>query len=301
MTRDAKHALIVHAHPEPRSLGARLKDFTAARLRAQGHAVEVSDLYAMGWKATLDRADFAHLAPGERFRPMEDSQHALETGTQAPDVQAEQDKLRRADAVILQFPLWWFTMPAILKGWVERVYAHGFAYGVGEHSDRHWGDRYGEGTLAGKRAMLVVTAGGWASHYTERGINGPIDDLLFPIHHGVLFYPGFDVLPPFVVYRAHRMDEARATAIEGELAARLDALWTQAPLPFRRQNFGDYEIPALTLKPGREAPGAQGFGLHLREPIRHEQGPAATDRRDGEDAERRAGVRRREGNGAVTA
>jgi len=297
----AKRILIVYAHPEPRSLTARMKDFMVDRLRAQGHVVEVSDLYAMGWKATLDRADFAHLAPDERVRPMEDSQHALETGTQAPDVQAEQDKLRRADAVILQFPLWWFTMPAILKGWVDRVYAHGFAYGVGEHSDQHWGDRYGEGMLAGKRAMLVVTAGGWESHYTVRGINGPIDDLLFPIHHGVLFYPGFDVLPPFVVYRAHRMDEARAAGIESELAARLDALWTQAPIPFRRQNFGDYDIPALTLKPGLENEGAGGFRLHLREPAGHEQGPAAADRRTEGAARERAGVRRHEGNDALTA
>ncbi|MEJ1268850.1 NAD(P)H-dependent oxidoreductase [Pantoea ananatis] len=44
--------------------------------------------------------------------------------------------------------------------------------------------------------MLVVTMGGWESHYSPRGINGHIDDILFPIQHGILFYPGFDVLPP---------------------------------------------------------------------------------------------------------
>jgi hypothetical protein len=54
---------------------------------------------------------------------------------------------------ILQFLLWWFAMPAIFKGWVDRV----FAYGVGEHSDKRWDDHYGEETLAGKRAMLIVT------------------------------------------------------------------------------------------------------------------------------------------------
>lgn len=52
-----------------------------------------------------------------------------------------------------------------------------------------------EGTFIGKRAMLIVTAGGWAEHYSPRGINGPIDDILFPIQHGMLFYPGFEVLP----------------------------------------------------------------------------------------------------------
>ncbi len=132
---------------------------------------------------------------GDMFHPSIDSKHAFEQGTQSEDIAAEQAKLHRADAVIFQFPLWWFSMPAIMKGWVDRVYACGFAYGVGEHSDSHWGDRYGEGRLAGKRAMLLVTTGGWASHYSPRGINGPINDILFPIQHGILFYPGFTVLP----------------------------------------------------------------------------------------------------------
>lgn len=258
-----KRVLIVHAHPEPRSLNGRLKDMMAAHLRERGHDVEVSDLYAMGWKTTLDRDDFHHLQPQAPFRPMEDSGHAFAADAQTADVRAEQDKLRRADAVILQFPLWWFSMPAILKGWIERVYAHGFGYGVGEHSDRRWGDRYGEGSLAGKRAMLVVTAGGWESHYGERGINGPIDDVLFPITHGVLHYPGFDVLPSFVLYRAGKMDAARLAEIERALGQRLDALWTQAPIPYRKQNRGDYEIPALTLKTGLEAPGQHGVRLHV--------------------------------------
>ncbi len=94
-------------------------------------------------------------------------------------------------------------------------------YGVGEHSDARWGDRYGEGTLAGKRAMLVVTTGGWESHYGPRGINGPIDDVLFPIQHGILYYPGFDVLPPFVVYRTSRIDEEKYLEVRDALGKRL--------------------------------------------------------------------------------
>lgn len=272
-----RRVLLVHAHPEPRSLNGTLRDFIVGRLRSNGALVEVSDLYAMRWKATLDRDDFAGLDAQSPFRPMEDSGRALAEDAQAPDVKAEQEKLLRADAVIIQFPLWWFTMPAILKGWFERVYAHGFAYGVGEHSERHWGDRYGEGRLSGRRAMLVVTAGGWESHYAQRGINGPIDDLLFPINHGVLHYPGFDVLPAFVLYRAGKVDAARMDAIRAGLGARLDALWTQAPIPFRSQNHGDYEIPALTLKPGREAEGVRGFGLHVDGPAAA-SGPAPSPR-----------------------
>ena len=83
------------------------------------------------------------------FHASLDSKHAFENGLQSRDIETEQAQLRWADALILQFPMWWFSMPAIMKGWVERVYAYGFGYGVGEHSETHWGDRYGEGMMAG--------------------------------------------------------------------------------------------------------------------------------------------------------
>jgi NAD(P)H dehydrogenase (quinone) len=145
---------------------------------------------------------------------------------------------------------------------VDRVYAYGFGYGVGEHSDHRWGERYGEGTFKGKRAMLVVTTGGWAPHYSERGVNGRMDDLLFPIHHGVLYYPGFDVLPPFVIYRTGKMDQQRYEQTTAELGARLDTLWETDPIPYRKQNGGDYDIPSLVLKPELSV-GRSGFDLHL--------------------------------------
>ncbi len=256
------NVLLVYAHPEPQSLNGSLQDLSVQRLEAAGHQVQISDLYAMQWKATLDANDSTVPPLGSRFDPSLDSQHAFANGLQSQDIELEQEKLRWADTVILQFPLWWFSMPAILKGWVERVYAYGFAYGVGEHSDSRWGDRYGEGNLAGKRAMLIVTTGGWESHYAARGINGPIDDILFPIQHGILHYPGFEVLPPFVIYRTGRMDETRFAEIGSALGQRLDDLAHTAPIPFRRQNAGDYEIPALTLKPDI-APGRSGFDAHI--------------------------------------
>ncbi|OCS49994.1 NAD(P)H dehydrogenase [Ralstonia pickettii] len=117
-------------------------------------------------------------------------------------------------------------------------------------------------SLAGKRAMLILTTGGWESRYRPRGINGPIDDILFPIQHGFLYYSAFDVVPPFVSYRTGCMDEARFARITRALAERLDALFTTAPIPFRRQNAGDCETPALTLRDGI-APGKSGFAAHL--------------------------------------
>ncbi len=256
------NVLLVYAHPEPRSLNGSLKDYAVRHLQRAGHAVRVSDLYARQWKAVLDAGDNTASDPGARFDASLNSRQAFEDGTQSTDIAREQDELRWADAVILQFPLWWFSMPAILKGWVERVYAYGFAYGVGEHSDTHWGDRYGEGTLTGKRAMVVVTTGGWASHYASRGINGSIDDILFPIQHGILFYPGFDVLPPHVIYRTGQIDDAGFTAVSDALGQRLDQIWTTAPIAFRKQNAGDYLIPELTLRPELAA-GEVGFDIHV--------------------------------------
>jgi len=254
--------LLVYAHPEPRSLNGSLKDFAVKRLEYAGHIVQISNLYAMKWKASLDANDSMDRQADARFDPALESRRAFENGRQSTDIALEQDKLRWADTVILQFPLWWFSMPAILKGWVERVYANGFAYGVGEHSDAHWGDRYGEGAMAGKRAMLIVTTGGWESHYSPRGINGSMEDVLFPIQHGILYYPGFDVLPPFVIHRTSRIDEARFSKICDALGKRLDDLWKTTPIPFRPQNAGAYDIPELTLRPDI-SPDLSGFAAHI--------------------------------------
>ena len=257
--------LLVFAHPEPRSLNGALRDVAIQELRAQGHEVRVSDLYAERWKSEVARADFPLLAPDARLIPVAASKNAFEANALTEDVRAEIEKLLWADVLILQFPLWWFTMPAILKGWVDRVFAYGFAYGVGEHSDQRWGDRYGEGSLAGKRAMLIVTAGGWEEHYSTRGVNGSIDDLLFPINHGILYYPGYDVLPPFVIYRVDRLDEAGFEPVAARLRERMQTLATTAPIPYRQQNGGDYLIPSMQLRAELGDPGASGFVLHQNE------------------------------------
>lgn len=254
--------LIVYAHPEPTSLNGSLKDLAVSTLESAGHEVQVSDLYAMNWKAVVDASDYGPHA-ARRLRVARDSGRAFDAGTLTPDVRAEQEKLLWADTIIFQFPLWWYTMPAILKGWVDRVFTYHFAYGVGEHSDTRYGDRFGEGTLTGRTALVSVTAGGAQSHYADRGINGPIDDLLFPIHHGILYYPGIEVLPPFVLYGADRMTDGDYVDAAKAWEHRLLTLESTEPIAFRRQNFGDYEIPSLLLKDGLEPAGRSGFGLHV--------------------------------------
>jgi len=90
------NVLLVYAHPESRSLNGSIRDFMVDRLVRAGHVVEVSDLYAMGWKASLDADDFPQRDAMQPFSPSADSRRAYTEGTQTADVAAEQDKLRRA-------------------------------------------------------------------------------------------------------------------------------------------------------------------------------------------------------------
>ena len=253
-----KTVLIVHAHPEPTSLTRQLVEVSARTLRGQGHEVLQSDLYGMRWKAVFDADDFPARADPERLSFVAESGHTYASGRQTADVAAEQRKLLAADAVILQFPLWWFGMPAILKGWVDRVFAYGLAYGYRGAGNRY---RYGEGGLQGKRALLSVAVGGPAQDYSPRGINGPLDQLLFPITHGTLFFPGMDVLPTHAVYDTGRIDADGVAAAKIAWCARLERLFEDAPIPFRPQNGGDY--PDGHTLADQVAVGRSGLTAHV--------------------------------------
>ncbi|KAK9424785.1 putative Flavoprotein-like protein [Seiridium unicorne] len=167
------------------------------------------------------------------------------------DVKREQERLLWTDTIILQCPLWTYGMSAIMKSWVERAFSVGFGLGIGEHGNRHWGDGYEEGKLLERRAMLIVTSGSWKEHVSARGIAGPIDDILFPINHGILYYTGCDVLP-FRKFRSYT-DEVRE---------KLRNISVTKPIACHPQNGGDYGIPTLTLKPGLEEPSTSGYGLY---------------------------------------
>lgn len=254
----SKTILIVHAQPEPTSLTRHLVGVARDSLKSQGHTVLESDLYAMRWKAVFDADDFPHRANRERLSFGAESGHAYATGTQTADVAAEQAKVLAADAVVFQFPLWWYGMPAIMKGWIDRVWAAGLAHNYKNAGNTH---RYGEGAFKGKRAMLCVTTGGPATDYAPRGINGPLDQLLFPITHGSLYFPGFDVLPTFAVYDAYRLDAARQESMNAAWRERMEGLFTDTPIPFRAQNGGDY-TDRNELKP-EVAPNETGLMAHI--------------------------------------
>lgn len=250
--------LIVHAHPELTSVTSQLAEIASETLSAQGHEVMRSDLYGMGWKAVFDGRDFPVRTNRERLSFIDESGHAFAEGLQTPDVEDEQRKILAADAVILVFPLWWFSMPAIMKGWIDRVWAFGLAYGFQGAGNAY---RYGEGGFAGKRALLAVSVGGPAQDYSARGINGPLEQLLFPITHGTLFFPGMQVLPTFAVYGAGGIDAQGMAAAGAAWSSRVERLFDDTPIAFRPQNGGDY--PDRHVLADNVAPHLSGLVAHI--------------------------------------
>lgn len=199
--------LIVHAHAEMQSFNGALTRYAKETLEAAGHEVKISDLYTMKFDPVSDRRNFTSQKDPHYFKQQTEEMHATEVNGFAPDIQAEMEKLDWCDVLIFQFPLWWFSMPAILKGWVDRVFAMGRIYGGGK-----W---YDNGIFKGKKAMLSLTTGGPETMYSETGVNGNIHDILFPINHGILRFVGFDVLPPFVVWSPSRLgDDERHAYLE---------------------------------------------------------------------------------------
>lgn len=200
------NVLVVYAHPSPTSFNAALRDAAIETLTAAGHTVERSDLYDMGFKAAADGGDFKARQDPDALNYAAEQAAAHENGTTAPDLKTEQDKLDRADVVFFQFPLWWYSAPAIMKGWLERVLSMGYAYGAGRMFD--------QGGLGGTKAMLSFTTHGVESSYAEDGWHGPITDVLTPLHQGLRFV-GFEILPPHVAYNVQRCsDDERAAVID---------------------------------------------------------------------------------------
>jgi len=251
--------LLVYAQPEPSSLTHHLVREAEKFLLQKKYTVSHSDLYAMNWKAVMDESDFNNRKNHDRLSFIEESGHAYFTSTLAEDIQAEHEKLHKADVLILIFPLWWYSMPAIMKGWVERVWAYGLAYGYKNAGNRY---RYGEGAFLGKRALLAVNIGGPGREYSQSGINGYLEDILFPITHGTLFYTGMAVLPTFAIYNSVNISEEELCDATSQWLGRLESLFVEPPIPFRSQNGGDY--PDHHTLDERIMTGVAGPAIHIR-------------------------------------
>src|SRR5882757_2931766 len=125
------NVLIVYAHPEPKSFNGAMFRAAVKTLSETGHQVQHSDLYSMEFKPVSNRSNFKSSRNEAFFKQQLEEVHATEVNGFAPDIQTEQEKVEWCDLMIWQFPLWWFSVPGVLKGWVDRVFAMGRMYGQG--------------------------------------------------------------------------------------------------------------------------------------------------------------------------
>jgi NAD(P)H dehydrogenase (quinone) len=215
---------LVHAHPEPQSFCAALAREAETLLSTLGHEVRTSDLYAMGFNPVASAADFGSRSNPDYLVYALEQRHNHKAGTLAPDIQAELDKLLWCDLLLLNFPVFWFSTPAILKGWIDRVLVSGLCYGGLRFYDR--------GGLRGKRAAVTITIGGQPHMFGPGAVHGPLEDMLRHVLRGTLYYVGMDVLPPFVAWHVPYIShEARLQILE-DYRARLRSLESLAPLTF---------------------------------------------------------------------
>jgi NAD(P)H dehydrogenase (quinone) len=137
--------LVILAHPSEGSFTRDICRIYVEAVRARGHSVVLRDLYAMKFNPVASVEDIT----GNR------------TGRVPADIKVEQDHLSRADVIALFHPIWWIDRPAILKGYIDRVFAIGFAYGHGPNGPI--------GILKGKRAIIFTSAGSTQAHFDESG------------------------------------------------------------------------------------------------------------------------------------
>ncbi len=224
-------AHIVLAHPEPKSFNAHLATLARQTLVERGWAVSTSDLYAMGFDPCEKAAHYEHRLDHTRFDTQSEQRHASKNNTIPAEIQEEIDRLDQADLVILQYPMWWHLPPAILKGWLDRVFIYGEVY----KSDY----RFEKGRFVEKKAMLSLTVGTSTETYAFDGRSGDIDLLLWPVNFS-LAYVGFDVLEPHVAYGVEaglrysdpQEIEDRLQTIQDEYTFRLQQIENEAPIPF---------------------------------------------------------------------
>lgn len=140
-----KH-LIVYAHPHTVSFNHAILNAAVDALEAQGHEVVVRDLYALGFQPVLSAADTISMRAGQTPQ----------------DIATEQQFVADAEAITFIYPIWWTGLPAILKGYVDRVFAYGFAYVSGEAGI--------EKLLTGKKGLIINTHGTPNEIYDQMGM-----------------------------------------------------------------------------------------------------------------------------------
>lgn len=148
--------LIVHSHPDPDSYNASLMRTAYQALEEAGHDVRLIDLHAEGFDPVLTR---------ERWR-------AYERGEAAhADLKDHIGLLRWAEALVFVYPTWWYGVPAMLKGWLDRVWLPGVAFSMPRPNETI------QPKLTHIRKLAVITTCG-ASWWLTQIVGAPGRNLL---------------------------------------------------------------------------------------------------------------------------
>lgn len=188
--------LVVYAHPNPQSFNHAVLDAFCRGLEEGGHTREVVDLYAIGFDPRLSAEEFAQLTS------------ARET---ARDVREQQEKVAWADGLAFVFPVVWMGFPAILKGWIERIFSIGFAYQVNEAGAR--GNLEGRiGLLRHHKALLMSTTHWSKESYERSGLRAAMQKIMV---NYALEFPGIDRVEHVFLYGVLAADaETRSTYLD---------------------------------------------------------------------------------------
>ncbi|MBF0393744.1 MAG: NAD(P)H-dependent oxidoreductase [Alphaproteobacteria bacterium] len=215
---------LVHAHSEPDSFCAAMRDAVAGELTAGGAEVTISDLYAMDFDPVSSAADFRERRRSDHLIYALEQRHGFETSTLSPDIQAEVGKILRADLLAFTFPVHWYSVPAILKGWIDRVFLSGPFYG---------GKRiYGAGGLAGKRAFVAMSMGARPHMFGPGSLHGDLEfGMMRHFFQGTLGYVGLSVHQPFVAWHVPYVDADQRAAMLDDLRQAVRDLDARPLLP----------------------------------------------------------------------
>lgn len=116
--------LIVYSHPSEKSYTFQILQKLKEEINRQNWNLQISDLYAMNFQSDMSAEEYEREGFAKTNLPV------------SADVLAEQDKIEKADCIIFLYPVWWSDCPAKLKGWFDRVYSVGYAYGQNENSKK---------------------------------------------------------------------------------------------------------------------------------------------------------------------
>lgn len=174
---------LVVAHPEQGSFNFALHKVAVEVLKKESFKLYISDLYAQNFNPVAGKSDTTNFPAEDLFQLAKAQRLALSNNSFTSSISQEQEKLASSDLLIFQFPLWWWSFPSILKGWIDRVLSSGFAYG-------------NNATLKPKKVMYSITTGGANSKEELEYYQNKIDGL----YQDIFGFIGWEVLPAFIAH-----------------------------------------------------------------------------------------------------